>query len=539
MPRRLPTFALCILLFAFSWWLMFHTFWSDPVTGNLKVAGKVWSDFGNALPLIRSFSFGHNWPPQYPLYPGEPIRYHFLFYFGVGLLERLGLPLAFAFNLPSIFGFFLLLVLIYLISLHLFRSRVIAVLAIVFFLFNGSLSFIKYFTKNGVTLNSFISIPHTTAYPTFGPWDGNPIAAIWNLNIYTNQRHLAFSIALGLLGIYICLLIQQSLSISKKLASSIALALLLGLLTLTNQAIFASLLIFLFWFFLFRPATRFAILFSLLFSIPLFLYSRTLVNFSPSLQVSPGFLLSGPLTVQSFISYWFHNLGFHLILIPLGLLLAPPKWRWLALPLATLFIVPNYFRLSTDMFNNHKLFNFFLIFGNMFTAYALVWIWRHHSLLRLYPLILLFLLTFSGIIDFFALANDGVLTLSDIKTDPDIRYFLLHTPPNAVVANSYWFYHPASLAGRPIFSGYTYFTWSHGYDQTLREHQQIAIYRSPTKAMACSLLHTYHISYVELKDHPEEYLKPNYAMWNSDFTPEYQNPDSGLKVYNVSTSCPH
>jgi hypothetical protein len=61
-------------------------------------------DLFSHITLIRSFSFGYNFPTEYPFQQGEGIRYHFLFYFGGGLLEALGASLSMALNLPSALG---------------------------------------------------------------------------------------------------------------------------------------------------------------------------------------------------------------------------------------------------------------------------------------------------------------------------------------------------------------------------------------------------------------------------------------------------
>src|SRR3990167_9928810 len=72
----------------FSFWLMWKIFYVSH--GSIFIAGKLWSDFGNHIPLIRSFSFGNNLPAEFPLFSGEPIRYHFIFYLLVGWLEKMG-----------------------------------------------------------------------------------------------------------------------------------------------------------------------------------------------------------------------------------------------------------------------------------------------------------------------------------------------------------------------------------------------------------------------------------------------------------------
>ncbi|MBU2632747.1 hypothetical protein KKG52_03455 [Patescibacteria group bacterium] len=126
-------FLLVTLFFIFSWWLMFLTFSYN--NGEMQIATRVWSDFASHIPLIRSFSFGYNFPTEFPLFPGEPIRYHFLFYFFVGIIEKLGLRIDYALNIPSIFGFTFLLFMIYFFAKGVFKSKFIGILSVVFFSF--------------------------------------------------------------------------------------------------------------------------------------------------------------------------------------------------------------------------------------------------------------------------------------------------------------------------------------------------------------------------------------------------------------------
>jgi hypothetical protein len=92
-----------ILAGAFAAYIMFSTFGYE--NGNIVIRDKLYSDFLSHIPLIRSFSMGDNFPPEYPHFPGEPIRYHFLFYFFVGMLEKIGLRIDIALNIMSVIGF--------------------------------------------------------------------------------------------------------------------------------------------------------------------------------------------------------------------------------------------------------------------------------------------------------------------------------------------------------------------------------------------------------------------------------------------------
>ena len=115
--------TLIIFTLSFSFWLMFKTFsYSDD---SMLIAVKAWSDFGSHIPLIRSFSFGSNLPIEYPIFPGEPIKYHFLFYFLVGMLEKIGIRIDYALNIPSAFSFFLLLLSVYFLAKLLFKSKIV------------------------------------------------------------------------------------------------------------------------------------------------------------------------------------------------------------------------------------------------------------------------------------------------------------------------------------------------------------------------------------------------------------------------------
>ena len=126
----------------FSVWLMFSTF--SYQNGEMQIASKAWSDFASHIPLIRSFSLGDNFIPQYPLFSGPPIKYHFLFYAFVGMIEKIGLDIDYALNIPSAIGFSSLILIIYLFSKEIFKSKSVGVISIFLFLFNVKCNFIHF-----------------------------------------------------------------------------------------------------------------------------------------------------------------------------------------------------------------------------------------------------------------------------------------------------------------------------------------------------------------------------------------------------------
>lgn len=530
--------TLFISFFIFSSLLMWKTFKVGP-NGNLQIAGKVWSDFAATIPLIRSFSQGVNFPIEHPLFPGEPIRYHFLFYLLVGILERIGLRIDLALNLLSSLSFALLLFMIYIVAKTLFQKKSVGLLSVFLFLFNGSLSFIEFFKFHPLSESTLSDIIKNTKFPSFGPYDGKIVSAFWNLNIYTNQRHLAASFALVLLIIY---LLYWKLDFKNKSKISIFVSFILGILVLSNKAAFVITLPFISWFILRKSQKRKQPLFAFSLGIALFLLISIAQGDIESVKLKPGFLINETLTFLTFFKYWLHNFGLYIIFIPLGFLLAPRIAKTLIIPSTIIFVIANIFQFSTDIINNHKFFNFFLIIGSMFTANLIIRLWnanpfKNFHLGKLISPILILSLTTSGVIDLFPILNDNLINLNDFSTNPDVYFFAKKTPPESTVLNSTFLYHPASIAGKPIFSGYSYFTWSYGYDKDQREKILFAIYRSRSKNEACNLLKENHISYVELNDNPDEHILPNWELWKKEFQPIYRNSVSGISVYHVNSSC--
>ncbi len=531
--KSLSLITILIIFFSliFSFWLMFHTF--SYQEGSFLIAGKVWSDFASQIPLIRSFSLGANFPVEYPLFPGEPIRYHFLFYALVGLLERLGMRIDFALNLPSALSFAALLMMIYVLAKSLFQSKVVGILSVIFFLFNGSLSFLEFFKTHPLSLHSLQDIISNNTFSSFGPYDGKVVSAFWNLNIYTNQRHLALSFAIVLGTIY--LLFYQLPRRKNYLLLSLITGIFAAILLFINQAVFFINLLWIGLFAVLKPKTRFLPTIIILI-IPLLLLPLSTSNHLPQdISFKLGYLMKEQPNATTFISYWFLNTGLYLFLIPLGFLFAPSHLRWFIIPLFILFVIPNTFQLSKDIINNHKFFNFFLIIGSMFVANLLVKLWQTRG--KIICAILFCGLIFSGIIDFMAIANDTQINLPDLPINKTVQFIRQNTTPKSIFLNSTFIYNPISLAGRPIFLGYPYFLWSYGYEYDKREQTFLSIYRASTKIEACSLLQQNKISYVELNNHPEEYIKPNWDLWRNQFAPIFQDTTKNISIYDVHSSC--
>lgn len=529
-----------IFLFIFSWLLMWETFRVNE-SGNLKIATKVWSDFAATIPLIRSFSFGQNWPPQYPLFAGPPIRYHFVFFAIVGLLEKAGIPLDWALNSLSALSFFFLLLVIYHLAKAIFKSRFVSMVTCIFFLFNGSFAFLEFFKKNPLSVHTLTDIFHHDSFLAFGPYYGNKtISAFWPLNIYTNQRHLALAYAIFLLLILVIYLASEKnnkLGLNKTLLWGI----IVGLFLFIHLPVFAMMEIALFILFVIYPHLRKNILvivvLSLIIALPQMLYMGT-SNYQGKL-LHLGYLIEN-LNFASFFKYWFLNLGFVTILAPVGFILAKRRQRKIILPFLALFVLGNLFQFSPEIAGNHKFFNLFIVGTNIFAAYSIYNLWKHSLIGKTAAIFYLILMTLSGIIDIFPIKNDVYAEVKDGKNN-DVQVFVLkNTPPNAVFLNAYYTYDPVSLAGRKIFFGWPYFSWSAGYNTQKRFELLKEILESSNINNACALLKQENIDYIEIQNPTTlEEIKINYKFFKDNFKEVFYSSaaKANINIYNVTQSC--
>ena len=518
---------------------MQHTF--NLSNNSIKIACKAWSDFAAHLPLIRSFSFGKNFPPQYPLFSGQPIRYHFFFYFLVAQLEKIGLALDWALNLPSALGFFFLITSVFLFSRKLFKSRAVSILSVVLLLFNGSLGFFYFFAENQpVSIDILNKIINNRDFYAFAPYDDSLISGgFWNLNVFTNQRH--FALAIGLLLTLVLWAFENIRKKSFNLQKGLLVGLLVGILPFIHGTAFiCAIIIFGSIFFLFdaKKTVALGLIVALIIFLPQLWYLKS-GDSQLGARFEPGYLVHNQLNPLTFIRYWFLNLGLGLLLIPAGFLTANKRAKKVFLVFLPVFIVANVFQFGPDMATNHKFFNIWLAVGNMFSAHLLVLIWRQGNLAKTLVLITCFLLTLSGLIDFFAIKNDRLCLAGDSQANQDVNWIKNHTPPEAIFLNTSYLYHPANLAGRKIFLGWPYFPWSAGYDTNLRDNvrKSLLVAKAENKHLICRQLRQYQIDYLALGENNPENLKTNSSFFDKNFIRVYYNPQTNLKIFDIKKSC--
>jgi len=520
--------SIILIIIFFAAYLMFSTFSSGD--GTLYIASKAWSDFAAHVPLIRSFSLGHNFPPEYPTFPGEPIRYHFLFYFLVGMLERLGVNLGFALNLTSSLGLAAFLSLVYYLTLQIFKSRTAGVLAVFLVIFHGSLGFLEYFSHYNNPIEAIVQIPNLRDFVGFGPWNGSRVSAFWNMNIYTNQRHLGVSYAL-VLWFLTPILLKRHVTRTHFLVNLFLMAL-LPLLHKAGYLLFVT--VGLTYLVISRTKSLpqwFYFLVLSIFGLPALLWLPS----NGTVSVVLGFLAPSK-TLFGILQYWWWNFGPYLILIPFLLIFGAPQSQQLLFGFLPLFIMANLFQFSPDMINNHKLINFFLV-GNAIAVAGWLSSLKPHKF-KIVAITALFpLLTLSGIIDIFPIFNDHSVTLTDIAKEDSARWIVLNTPKSSVFLTTSYLYHPALLAGRKTFLDYGYFNWSMGYADSDRRRLLTKFFSQSHKATVCQVLKESGIDYVMLDERNQlDNIDIPESTLARAFKTAYESPGK-LKIIKVEDNC--
>ena len=563
-PLEMAVVGLALL---FSFWLMDQRLSGEPPSVSLNT----WGDFGLHIPLARSFTWAHNFPPEYPFFAGEPIRYHFGFDFYAGVLEELGLPVVYAFNIPGALGFAAMMLLVFELGRLLFRRVSVAVMAVVLLITNGSLSFLRYFDLYNNDVPEAVSkLWDHNRYLAVGPYlvEGkiDQIAIYWTLNAFLTQTHTIIAIAIGL---FIAYGLLQPLRKQEPLGHRrlLALGALLGLAFWLSAPVFVAVFVFcvalLLVFGRWRELVAFLVPVGLL-ALPQAVWLNGGLSTGGSIRQHTGYLVCSSPDAScnadgfrfdeldsywDFAQYWWLNLGLAFPLMVLAAVWAGKEDRRLMLAAMAIFLFGNFVQLGRDLGgHNHKVFNTWEILMNLFVAFAFVKLWDLRvrqvdmSLVgrAAIPAVFLFLVL-SGIIDFMVIKNDPRFTVFGNR-EAEIEWIRDNTRHDAVFLVSPDLYATPSLAGRRLFLGYVPWAGGAGYDVAPREKTVRDIYGAASKVEACRLLTAHGIDFVQVGpgEANNRGLQLNDGLFARDFVVAFntQASDGPIALYDVEKSCP-
>jgi hypothetical protein len=557
-------------------WLMFATLGFRD--GQFQIAFKSWTDFGANVSLVQSFALGHNFPPEHPFFPGELIRYHFLFWFQAANLQFLGLNPVWSINLLSILSMLALLVLIATFAEVLFDSRVAGRIAASLFFFSSSLSYLPFLRSQPGFSGAVNSIVQATDFLASGyPFRGETWGAL-SLNVFGYQRHLISGI--GMFFVVMIFLVDrycpsvngdkdarseigplasteenETLTIMTDDAGSqsaqspdisridwkafVFSGALIGLLPYWNSPVFVSAMIILgcvFLLFPYRLYTAAMIGAAVLVGLP-----QVLLLESGSVASSSifhwGYTLEQP-TLALVVKYLGWTFGVKWLLVAIALVLLPGFHRRLFVALSSLVLVVFIFQLSTDIFNNHKLLNIWAIFANVYAAYVLWRIGKNRIAGTGLAIALAVAMIFGGFIDLFPIHNDPMLAVP-YQNDRLTQWLLNNTRPSDVFLTQTLLTHPILFTGRKIYLGYTLFAWTAGYNVSARESIYRRMFEEENFAELTRLLNDNKIAYVAIDDGVREnqtIYQLNEPVYQQHFEKVFQDTENrygNLTIYKV------
>lgn len=196
---RISEAVVFLLIFVLFTFFFFRTLYFEKE--NLHVGLSVFSDFSTHLSMVRSFSHGNNFPTQYTFFAGEDVKYHFMFQFLCGNLEYLGLRIDFAMNIPSLLSILSAYMAFYVLAVKISGKRAVGFLGMLLLTFRSSFTFFIFAGEQpqGETLENLSKQAGFIGSTNHEDW------GLWNLNVYCNQRHFAFSLAVALLVVIMML----------------------------------------------------------------------------------------------------------------------------------------------------------------------------------------------------------------------------------------------------------------------------------------------------------------------------------------------
>jgi sugar lactone lactonase YvrE len=515
--------------------------------GHIRVSGIEATDFALQTAISQSFGLGHNFPPEWPYYAGQPIRCDFLFYFQVGNLEFLGLNLAWGVGGLSVLGLISMLALIMALGELLFNARVVGCVSAALVFFSGSL-------------------------PVIRSYKSEPTAGTWTPLVFINQRHLAG--AIGVLVLVLILLIDQYRECSLKTLTTAEIrpnadeanseqpfradsifgssarfvfsGILLGALLLwSGSVLIAAAAMLLLMLVLFPCRLRVMLL-----GITAAAVALPQLYFLPLGEIGPrqepllhwgGADISMPTNFVSDLGFMF---GAKWLVVVVSLIVASWfQWRFF-IASCILLLIAFCTQLSAETVTSHTLLNIWMMLANLFAACGL---WRLCKL-RTPPIVgplaataVSALILAGGIIDLLPLRKSSYVEVNYEKDDL-VTWLRKNTKPKDVFLTDRFLSHPVLLAGRKIFLGAN--NSLAGYDLGKREPTYRQMFESKNPQRVFELLKENHINYVAFDDvvrtgglikDPNEYL---YVRYFQKIYEDKENRHRKLVIYKVPETVP-
>ncbi len=514
---------------------------------QLRISNGVFSDFAPHISMIRSFSVGENFPPQYPHFAAGDMPYHFLFHFMAASLESLGLSLALSFNLLSILSLLSLLLLFYVLSVQISGLRAVAILAMLLIFFRSSFAFFDFAQSYGLA-----QLPQAIMEVDFYAGKTNNASwGMWTLfNTFANQRHLAFGLA-ALIG---SLILTLPLVLARSRASAaenqgqmwrieswgraIFIGVFLGATAFWNGAALMAALMVLAGFGLASRHRLEYLVIAVLAVVLAQIQSAAFLAAGKS-PVSATFIfgfLAEPRTLGGAISYVLQAFGLMLPLFIAAVIYFRRHaliWLAFALPMIFAFTVQP----TMEMALNHKFVLVSLFLMGIAVLWMLLDMWQNKpKIWRVAIVPVLGLLYITGTIDTAAFHNINNGKYGIQKQNPITEWVMANTKPQSIFLTDLVTINQVLYAGRLSYLGWPYYGWSAGYDTSGREADIRLIYGASTQEDLRKAMLNKKVDYILVNDsvrHVTNYVVNEYLIADT-YPLVFESAVEDTKIYKVT-----
>ncbi len=511
-------FYYILTLTLFASYIIFYTFF---IKDDIVHSGfTVFSDFAPHTAVINSFSRGHNFPAQYPHFAGDGINYHFFFFYLCGNLHYLGMRLDFAMNIPSIAGIVSFGSLLGHLSVVFTKRKSTYLIAPAMLFFRSSNAIFSYvidiYNERGLDIRAILSdILKTDIFigkTRHDDW------GLWALNVYANQRHLlwGFSIIIIIIMLFLPSLdtsfkgikVFQYFTLKKfwvveKKRNIIVSVILIAVLPYWHGSMLLTGLCILFVMAFFAKE-RISYLIAGLTGVVASLFWSNVFSGGASSVASPkfhwGFISDDSSALGVFI-YLLNVLGISFILMFLILIFRKGRTGKVMM---LAFFLPMGFALTVsltpDVTVNHKFIIATAALFNIFIAELICRVYEYtggvilklknvnfkiadcikNSIVLVVMIIMTIILSFSvfstGIVELIGYINKNNYHFIVDLNSPVIKWVEENTAPEDIFLTAPYYMNPLFFAGRKIFYGWPYYTWTAGHDTFSRNIEMINLF---------------------------------------------------------------
>lgn len=529
---RLLEYLLLAAVVALAMILMWKTFYIRD--NSVHVGYTVFSDFSPHLGMIRSFSHANNFPTAYSHYGGEDIKYHFMFQFLAGNLEYLGLRLDYAFNIPSIISLVSAFIMLYILAVKITGKLSVGILSCLFFAFRSAKTLFTYLSNIPKGTSIWKALADNSDFISDTP---NEDWGLWNLNVYCNQRHLAFGLTVFFLVLIIFIphlyemfeaLKQLHFNkssqkrknyhqgISGKVRENIrvlfftkeawgiadprraiATGVLLGSLSFFHGSALVGCLLVLFVIAI-LSARRLEFLITAVITMLMSIAQTSffIEGSAVSTKYLFGFIAENK-TIFGVASYLERLLGILPFVLLAAFCLEKGVGKYLMLAFTAPLIFAFTISMTLDVTVNHKYIMMSCILLGIFAASLIVRIFEKKEFLTgMVGVLLVIMLTSTGIYDFTTILRKNTLAVVLDLDDPLTEWIDENSNSQDLFLTHPYALNQVVLGGAMLYEGHSYYPWSAGYDTTFRMDQLVDMYEADTPEQLMELAKKNNIRFI-------------------------------------------